>query len=160
MPPAGVRHPSGGGCKPWQRSVDPTNPNRIARSGLSFIILNWPHGCPRGHRRRSGADLSRLLLALVGTGVAVVRSTETDSVSFHAFVDPLPLADNSSVTNLGISTPPGPLAADFSTDEIIDSMAEVWHDVPANLRPAAAVVMEAHLAKLESEGRLPPGLGE
>jgi glyoxylase-like metal-dependent hydrolase (beta-lactamase superfamily II) len=32
----------------------------------------------------------------------------------------------------------------------------VWDDVPAELRPAAAVAMEAHLAKLEEEGRLPP----
>jgi glyoxylase-like metal-dependent hydrolase (beta-lactamase superfamily II) len=32
---------------------------------------------------------------------------------------------------------------------------EAWDDVPAELRPAAAVAMEAHLAKLEEEGRLP-----
>lgn len=31
----------------------------------------------------------------------------------------------------------------------------VWDDVPAELRPAAASVMEAHLQKLEAEGRLP-----
>jgi glyoxylase-like metal-dependent hydrolase (beta-lactamase superfamily II) len=31
----------------------------------------------------------------------------------------------------------------------------VWDDVPAELRPAAAVVMEAHLQKLAAEGRLP-----
>jgi glyoxylase-like metal-dependent hydrolase (beta-lactamase superfamily II) len=31
-----------------------------------------------------------------------------------------------------------------------------WDDVPAELRPAAAMAMEAHLAKLEEEGRLPP----
>jgi glyoxylase-like metal-dependent hydrolase (beta-lactamase superfamily II) len=37
-------------------------------------------------------------------------------------------------------------------------LAEVWDDVPAELRPAAAVVMEAHLQKLEAEGRLPPDL--
>jgi glyoxylase-like metal-dependent hydrolase (beta-lactamase superfamily II) len=36
-------------------------------------------------------------------------------------------------------------------------LAEAWSDVPAELRPAAALVMEAHLQKLESEGRL---LGE
>lgn len=35
-----------------------------------------------------------------------------------------------------------------------------WHDVPAELRPAAAVVMEAHLDKLAAEGRLPDGLRE
>lgn len=39
-------------------------------------------------------------------------------------------------------------------------LAEVWHDVPEHLRPAAAVVMEAHLAKLSAEGRLPGELGE
>jgi glyoxylase-like metal-dependent hydrolase (beta-lactamase superfamily II) len=33
-------------------------------------------------------------------------------------------------------------------------LAEVWDDVPENLRPAAALVMEAHLQKLEAEGRL------
>jgi glyoxylase-like metal-dependent hydrolase (beta-lactamase superfamily II) len=32
---------------------------------------------------------------------------------------------------------------------------EVWDDVPAGLRQAAAMVMEAHLQKLEAEGRLP-----
>jgi glyoxylase-like metal-dependent hydrolase (beta-lactamase superfamily II) len=31
----------------------------------------------------------------------------------------------------------------------------VWDDVPEELRPAAAVVMQAHLEKLEAEGRLP-----
>jgi glyoxylase-like metal-dependent hydrolase (beta-lactamase superfamily II) len=36
----------------------------------------------------------------------------------------------------------------------------VWADVPAALRPAAAVVMEAHLEKLEAEGRLPQGLAD
>ena len=34
-------------------------------------------------------------------------------------------------------------------------LAEVWDDVPEQLRPAAAVVMEAHLEKLRAEGRLP-----
>ena len=37
-------------------------------------------------------------------------------------------------------------------------LAEAWSDVPANLRPAAALVMEAHLQKLEAEGRLPRGV--
>ena len=36
----------------------------------------------------------------------------------------------------------------------------VWDDVPRELRPAAAVVMRAHLEKLEGEGRLPQGLGD
>jgi glyoxylase-like metal-dependent hydrolase (beta-lactamase superfamily II) len=34
-------------------------------------------------------------------------------------------------------------------------LAEAWDDVPENLHPAAALVMEAHLQKLGSEGRLP-----
>jgi glyoxylase-like metal-dependent hydrolase (beta-lactamase superfamily II) len=33
-----------------------------------------------------------------------------------------------------------------------------WDDVPPQLRPAAAVVMQAHLEKLEDEGRLPAEL--
>jgi glyoxylase-like metal-dependent hydrolase (beta-lactamase superfamily II) len=37
-------------------------------------------------------------------------------------------------------------------------LAEVWDDVPEQLRPAAAIAMEAHLEKLEDEGRLPTGL--
>jgi glyoxylase-like metal-dependent hydrolase (beta-lactamase superfamily II) len=37
-------------------------------------------------------------------------------------------------------------------------LAEVWDDVPEELRPAAAIAMEAHLEKLEEEGRLPQGL--
>lgn len=37
-------------------------------------------------------------------------------------------------------------------------LAEVWDDVPAAVRPAAAMVMEAHLDKLAGEGRLPGGL--
>jgi glyoxylase-like metal-dependent hydrolase (beta-lactamase superfamily II) len=38
-------------------------------------------------------------------------------------------------------------------------LAEVWDDVPEHLRPAASMVMEAHLQKLGSEGRLPADLG-
>ena len=34
-------------------------------------------------------------------------------------------------------------------------LAEVWDDVPAEVRPAAALVMQAHLDKLKAEGRLP-----
>jgi glyoxylase-like metal-dependent hydrolase (beta-lactamase superfamily II) len=37
---------------------------------------------------------------------------------------------------------------------------EVWADVPEQLRPAANVVMEAHLQKLHAEGRLPEDLAE
>lgn len=39
-------------------------------------------------------------------------------------------------------------------------LAEAWSDVPTELRPAAALVMEAHLQKLAAEGRLPAGLWE
>jgi glyoxylase-like metal-dependent hydrolase (beta-lactamase superfamily II) len=37
---------------------------------------------------------------------------------------------------------------------------EVWDDVPKVLRPAATLAMEAHLEKLEEEGRLPPDLSD
>lgn len=37
-------------------------------------------------------------------------------------------------------------------------LAEVWDDAPAEVRPAAALVMEAHLQKLGAEGRLPGDL--
>ena len=37
-------------------------------------------------------------------------------------------------------------------------LAEVWDDVPEPLRPAAGVAMQAHLDKLEDEGRLPADL--
>jgi glyoxylase-like metal-dependent hydrolase (beta-lactamase superfamily II) len=37
-------------------------------------------------------------------------------------------------------------------------LAEVWDDVPDEVRPAAALVMEAHLQKLQAEGRLPGDL--
>jgi glyoxylase-like metal-dependent hydrolase (beta-lactamase superfamily II) len=37
-------------------------------------------------------------------------------------------------------------------------LAEAWADVPEQLLPAAALVMEAHLQKLEAEGRLPADL--
>jgi glyoxylase-like metal-dependent hydrolase (beta-lactamase superfamily II) len=39
-------------------------------------------------------------------------------------------------------------------------LAEVWDDVPAEVRPAAALVMEAHLQKLGTEGRLPDDLAD
>jgi glyoxylase-like metal-dependent hydrolase (beta-lactamase superfamily II) len=39
-------------------------------------------------------------------------------------------------------------------------LAEAWSDVPAELRPAAALVMEAHLQKLDAEGHLPGDLWE
>jgi len=37
-------------------------------------------------------------------------------------------------------------------------LAEAWVDVPAELRPAAEMVMQAHLDKLAAEGRLPAEL--
>ena len=37
-------------------------------------------------------------------------------------------------------------------------LAEVWDDVPEQLRGAAAIAMQAHLEKLEDEGRLPSDL--
>ncbi len=37
-------------------------------------------------------------------------------------------------------------------------LAEAWDDVPVELLPMAAMAMEAHLEKLEDEGRLPDGL--
>jgi glyoxylase-like metal-dependent hydrolase (beta-lactamase superfamily II) len=40
-------------------------------------------------------------------------------------------------------------------DELLDA---VWDDAPAVLRPAAALTLEAHLDKLEAEGRLPEGV--
>jgi glyoxylase-like metal-dependent hydrolase (beta-lactamase superfamily II) len=39
-------------------------------------------------------------------------------------------------------------------------LAAVWDDVPPELLPLAAMAMEAHLEKLESEGRLPTPLTE
>ena len=40
-----------------------------------------------------------------------------------------------------------------SAAELLD---EVWADVPAGMRPAAAVTLAAHLDKLADEGRVPP----
>jgi glyoxylase-like metal-dependent hydrolase (beta-lactamase superfamily II) len=39
-------------------------------------------------------------------------------------------------------------------------LATVWDDIPMELLPMAAMAMEAHLEKLESEGRLPTDLQE
>ncbi len=39
-------------------------------------------------------------------------------------------------------------------------LEQVWDDVPAELRPMAAFAMQAHLDKLEDEGRLPGDLAE
>ena len=37
-------------------------------------------------------------------------------------------------------------------------LAEAWSDVPSELRPAAEMVMQAHLDKLAAEGRAPSGI--
>ena len=39
-------------------------------------------------------------------------------------------------------------------------LEEVWDDVPKQLRPAAAIAMQAHLEKLDDEGRLPGDLSD
>ena len=46
-------------------------------------------------------------------------------------------------------------AGERSRAKLLDA---AWDDVPHELRPAAALVMEAHLEKLEAEGRLPDDL--
>jgi glyoxylase-like metal-dependent hydrolase (beta-lactamase superfamily II) len=43
-----------------------------------------------------------------------------------------------------------------SRDELLDA---VWSDAPAELRPAAALTLAAHLEKLAEEGRLPDDAG-
>jgi glyoxylase-like metal-dependent hydrolase (beta-lactamase superfamily II) len=42
-----------------------------------------------------------------------------------------------------------------SEDDLLDA---AWDDAPAELRPAAAVTLRAHLEKLRGEGRLPAGI--
>jgi glyoxylase-like metal-dependent hydrolase (beta-lactamase superfamily II) len=42
-----------------------------------------------------------------------------------------------------------------SRERLLDA---AWADVPAPMRPAAAIAMQAHLDKLEAEGGLPPDL--
>jgi glyoxylase-like metal-dependent hydrolase (beta-lactamase superfamily II) len=39
-------------------------------------------------------------------------------------------------------------------------LAIAWEDVPVEMRPMAAIVLQAHLEKLEAEGRLPGELAE
>ena len=46
----------------------------------------------------------------------------------------------------------GSASAYCSIDELLDA---AWSDVPAELRPVAAVSLLAHLDKLEDERRLP-----
>ena len=43
-----------------------------------------------------------------------------------------------------------------SRDELLDA---VWSEAPAELRPAAALTLAAHLEKLGEEGRLPSDAG-
>jgi glyoxylase-like metal-dependent hydrolase (beta-lactamase superfamily II) len=49
------------------------------------------------------------------------------------------------------------LEAGLRTEE--DLLDAAWSEVPAELRPAARLTLEAHLEKLREEGRLPPGVG-
>ena len=42
-----------------------------------------------------------------------------------------------------------------SEEELLDA---AWSDAPAELRPAAALTLRAHLEKLAEEGRLPPDI--
>ncbi len=65
-------------------------------------------------------------------------------------------ASTSSIASIA-SAPCWPrwLAADARFDELLD---DAWSDVPAQLRPAAAVTLAAHLDKLAAEGRLPDGV--
>ena len=42
-----------------------------------------------------------------------------------------------------------------TVEELLDS---AWSDVPAELRPVAALTLAAHLDKLAEEDRLPPGV--
>ncbi len=46
-------------------------------------------------------------------------------------------------------------AGERSRPRLLDA---AWDDVPQELRPAAALVMQAHLEKLDAEGRLPDGI--
>lgn len=46
-------------------------------------------------------------------------------------------------------------AGERDRDRLLDAG---WDDVPAPMRPAAAVAMQAHLEKLDEEGRLPEGV--
>jgi glyoxylase-like metal-dependent hydrolase (beta-lactamase superfamily II) len=46
-------------------------------------------------------------------------------------------------------------AGERSRERLLDA---AWDDVPEAMRPAAAQAMEAHLEKLEAEGRLPEGV--
>jgi glyoxylase-like metal-dependent hydrolase (beta-lactamase superfamily II) len=46
-------------------------------------------------------------------------------------------------------------AGERSREGLLDA---AWDDVPEPLRGAAAVAMQAHLEKLDAEGRLPPGV--
>jgi glyoxylase-like metal-dependent hydrolase (beta-lactamase superfamily II) len=49
-------------------------------------------------------------------------------------------------------------ALEAGARSIPDLLDAAWDDVPEHLRPAATVTLAAHLDKLESEARLPPGV--
>jgi len=49
-------------------------------------------------------------------------------------------------------------ALDAGARAVAALLDAAWSDVPAGLRPAAAVTLAAHLDKLEAEGRLPVGV--
>jgi len=49
-------------------------------------------------------------------------------------------------------------ALDDGHRSVEDLLDNVWDDVPAGLRPAAAVTLAAHLDKLSDEGRVPDGV--
>jgi glyoxylase-like metal-dependent hydrolase (beta-lactamase superfamily II) len=49
-------------------------------------------------------------------------------------------------------------ALDQGHRSVEDLLDNVWDDVPAPLRPAAAVTLAAHLDKLSDEGRVPEGV--
>ena len=48
-------------------------------------------------------------------------------------------------------------ALDRGCRTVDDMLDAAWDDAPQHLRLAAAVTLEAHLEKLDAEGRLPPG---
>ena len=48
-------------------------------------------------------------------------------------------------------------AGERDGEKLLDA---AWDDVPAPMRPAAMLAMEAHLEKLGGEGRLPPGVAD
>lgn len=64
-----------------------------------------------------------VLAAIVGCAVGLATGGEDDTSEAYATLLAKPLGSNSGFTGLGVSTPVGPLAADFVTDEIISDVA-------------------------------------